>query len=538
MATASKPTDAAAADAAADAGRVRRASTLAAKWLLLALIFALVTLALVSLRTTLGKAHFALIYLLMVLGASARYGRRTGVAVAVAAFLAFNFFLLPPYYTFVIADPFDWLVLVAFLVTGVVAAEQLNRAQRAAAAANARAAEIDRFAILGADALSVGRAEDAVAAIAGVLQGALRVQACEIFQAMEHREFRLLGRATRHGGAVVEVPAAEREIFPHVLEQGVIAMHGEDGATSLGVPARPLHLALAHTERARAVLLPLTVRSRGVGLIRLFDNAGIALDTSERRFAEALAHYAALAVERVRLSAEAERAEVLREADKLKDALLASVSHDLRTPLTTIRGLAHEMRIDGDERAAIVEQEAERLNHLVSNLLDLSRLDGGAVRVTPAVEAAEDLVAAALQQTRMVLGERLVHAELPPGDVLVGRFDFVHALRSLVNMLTNAHKYAPAGTPIDVRVRHVGNTIAFDVADRGPGVPAAERDRIFEPFYRATGAQPDVGSAGLGLAIARRLAEAQGGTVTYAPRPGGGSVFTLQLPATEMPDTR
>jgi two-component system sensor histidine kinase KdpD len=251
----------------------------------------------------------------------------------------------------------------------------------------------------------------------------------------------------------------------------------------------------------------------------------------------ALSYYAALAIERVRLVRDAEHAEALREADRLKDAVLASVSHDLRTPLTTIKALANEMAASGDLRAATIEQEADRLNGFVDSLLDLSRIQAGGPSRPPVANEAEDLMGAALQRVGGLAAGRQLHATVESeGDgLLLGRFDFMDALRALVNLLDNALKYSPASSAVDLTVRRDGPWLAFEVADRGPGVPEAERDRIFLRFYRPATSPPDVGGAGLGLSIARSLAAAQGGSVTYEPRDGGGSVFTLRLPALDAP---
>ncbi|HEV7515211.1 MAG TPA: ATP-binding protein, partial [Thermoanaerobaculia bacterium] len=180
--------------------------------------------------------------------------------------------------------------------------------------------------------------------------------------------------------------------------------------------------------------------------------------------------------------------------------------------------------------------QADRLNHMVADLLDLSRLNAGGLAMEPEINAAEDLVGAAIQQVSGALHGREVRTALAWSEpVPVGRFDFVHSLRILVNLIENALKYSPADTPLDIGVARQGEWLALSVADRGPGVPPAERERIFAPFYRPAGVSPDTGGAGLGLAIARRLAEAQGGTLAYAERPGGGSVFTLRLPAASLP---
>jgi K+-sensing histidine kinase KdpD len=315
-------------------------------------------------RENLDKAHVALVFLLVVLASSAYGGRVLGVAIAVVAFLIFDWFFLPPYNTLLLRNPLDWVVLVAFLITSFVAAELLYRAR------------------------------------------------------------------------------AER--------------------------------------------------------------------------------------------AAVERAEALREADKLKDALLASLSHDLRTPLTTIKALAHELTPLGDERTLIIEEQADRLNRLVTDLLDVARLDGGALPLDIQVNAVDDLLGAVVQHVSgRTDRNRLKVALDDPSSLSLGRFDFVHSLRILANLVDNALKYAPVDTPVEVTGGLDNGEIVFRVADRGAGIPDSERDRLFTPFYRPVGRIPDAGSAGLGLSIARRLAEAQAGTLTYSERYGGGSVFELRLPAAE-----
>jgi K+-sensing histidine kinase KdpD len=241
-----------------------------------------------------------------------------------------------------------------------------------------------------------------------------------------------------------------------------------------------------------------------------------------------------------RLAREIERAAALRDTDRFKDALLASVSHDFRTPLTTIKALAHDLAhasaasTDSKANAAVIAEQADRLTHLVDNVLDFSRIRGGVVPVAAEVNTAEDLVGAATRQADGVLRGHRVDAEIDWSvPALTGYFDFAHALRALGNLLENAAKYSPPGSPITVTVRRDGRSLAIAVADRGPGIALVERGRIFNAFYRPSGLPPDAGGAGLGLAIARQLAEIQGGAVDYAPREGGGSVFTLHLPAAD-----
>lgn len=490
------------------------------------------TLLLWSVRDGLHEAHSALAYLLLVLGGSARNGRFVGLVLAVVSFLAFNFFLLPPYYTLALEDPLDWWVLIAFLITSVVAAQLFHRTRQALETAENRAREIDRLSALGAESLSVPRAADAVTAIARVIRSELPVASTQVVVLEDDGETpTVLARA----------PAEEREKpdadLVHVaVGEGRIVAIGPDGASRVAPSGTDLASLLSGASSHVAVLIPLRVRDRNLGVVRLSDPQGLRLDQAKAVFADTLIYYAALAVERVRLAAEAEHVAALREADRLKDALLASVSHDLRTPLTTIRALATELRVTGDERSAVIEEEAERLNRLVTDLLDLSRIRGGTLPLEPRIIAAEDLVGAVLQRLGGMPGIDRLEVRLPPGGALpVGRFDFVHALRALSNLVENALGHSPDGQVVEIEVVEEGEELLFRVLDRGAGIPEEERDRIFEPFFRAgSSSGSDRGGTGLGLAIARSVAEAQGGSVRHAPRSGGGSVFELRLPGESL----
>ena len=221
-----------------------------------------------------------------------------------------------------------------------------------------------------------------------------------------------------------------------------------------------------------------------------------------------------------------------------REAIVASVSHDLRTPLTTIKALAHDLAASGDDRAELIEAEVDRLNALVSDLLDFSRLNAGNLPIVIEPNEAEDLLGAALQQLTGVTRDRTVSVTLDPAHpLLFGRFDFTHTLRVVVNLIENALKYSPREQPVDVSVKRDGQWLTFAVADRGPGVAEDERVRIFEPFYRPDGVPADAKGVGLGLSIARGLAELQGGTLSYGERAGGGSVFTLRVPAIDVAES-
>jgi two-component system sensor histidine kinase KdpD len=515
-------------------------------------------------RSRLDKAHVALVFLLVVLGGSAAGGRALGVALAVGAFLAFNYFFLPPYLTFAIADPLDWLVLVTFLITSIVAAQLLYRATSTAEVATARAAEVDRLATLGAETLNLARPEDALRAILDVIRTTLGVVSCDVLVHRAGEGFVSIARSpagVNGGGREPDTDRAEssnsterRAVlgWPDTTDTtsaeglvGWIFVHGRgavelaDGAIRI-VDDPPLETARPdRSDEVRALWIRLAVRNETVGVLRVRTPGDLRLTLEQARFLDALAYYAALGVERRRLVAEAERAEAERRVEALRSALLTAVSHDLRTPLTTIKAIAHEIADGGPaDRARVIEEESDRLDAMVGDLLDLSRIQSGAIGTSTEVNTVDDLIGAALQRANAILEGRLVDVDLPPGGLLVGRFDLTNALRALVNLLENAAKYSPPGSPIAIRARQEGAWLRISVLDRGPGVPAEERERIFEPFYRPASTAPDVRGTGLGLSIARGLAVAQGGSVEFEPRAGGGSVFTLVLPGADgqLPD--
>lgn len=508
-----------------------RASIASGSWLESVAWFALaavITVVLLELQDALRPVYAALCYQLVVLGASARGGRRLGFSVAIACFLAFYYFFVPRFYSFRLEQYLDLLVLATFLAGSTITAQLLHRAQSEAASARARAEEVDGLAALGAEALHAPRAAGAVESVAELITSRLRVRTCEI-----HTDDPVTGEpAVFSAGPVgADQPASLDAVVAAHAAEGNITGITSDGTAYVagaghmlsggGASLRPHTVALA---------IPLRVRSRHLGVLRLADPAEIRLDPPQLRFADALSHYAALAVDRFRLAAGAEHADALREVDRLKDALLASVSHDMRTPLTTIKALAHALSGAGDERAVLIETEADRLTRFVVNLLDLSRLNAGAIQPRLELIAAEDVIGAALEQSAGAAAGRTVEARLDQAEpLLIGRFDYMQTLRGLVNLLDNALKYSPADTTVEVVARRDGEWLAFEVLDRGPGIPPEQAERIFEPFARGDDGKRE--GTGLGLAIARKAAQVQGGDLRYAPRPGGGSVFTLLVPA-------
>lgn len=529
---------------------------------LAALILAAALMLLV--RSRLDKAHVALVFLLIVLGGSAAGGRALGLALAFGAFLAFNYFFLPPYLTFAIADPLDLLVLATFLITSVVAAQLLYRATSTAEAALARATEVDRLATLGAETLNLAQPEDALRAILDVIRTTLSVLSCDVLVRGSSESFIDIARSAIESnsgpddaeavGASTGTEASNESSvgWPDTTDTtsaeglvGWIFVHGrgavelDDGAVRI-VDDPVLETARAdRSDAIRALWIRLAVRNETVGVLRVRTRGDLILTAEQARFLEALAFYAALGVERRRLVVEAERAESERRVEALRSALLTAVSHDLRTPLTTIKAIAHEIADGGAaSRARVIEEESDRLDALVGDLLDLSRIQSGAIGPSVEVNTADDLIGAALRRADAVLQGRSVDIDLGPNELLVGRFDLTNTLRALVNLLENATKYSPPASPITIRATRERDVLRISVLDRGPGVPIEERQRIFEPFYRPSATAPDVRGTGLGLSIARGLATAQGGSVEFEAREGGGSVFTLTLPGadSQVPD--
>lgn len=450
------------------------------------------TAVMVRVRDQIDQVHVVLVYLLIILGASTAGGRLLAFPLAGIGFLLIDYYFQRPYGEMSSAKPLDWLALASFLLTAGVATHLLVRAQTETEEARRRAIEVASLARLASETLSVGRAEDALVRIAEVIRTTLGMSRCAISASVDEG-----------AGAVVH--------------------------------ARTDEAIVASSKPVEKILIPLAVQGRMVGTLRLENDTPVSLDPAQRRFLDAITYYAALALDRVRLVAEAEHAEALREADRLKDIVLASVSHDLRTPLTTIKALAQSEALQGNESGAAIEEQADRLTRLVSDLLDLSRLKGGGFAAKPELNTADDLIGAAVRQTRGLFANRPLRTVIDlASPTLVGHFDFSQSLRVLCNLLENALRYSPPNDCVELAARRDGDMLVFSVSDRGPGVDPADEARIFEPFYRSSASPPDAGRAGLGLSIARTLAELQGGGLDYARRPGGGSIFSLRLPASEL----
>jgi two-component system sensor histidine kinase KdpD len=260
------------------------------------------------------------------------------------------------------------------------------------------------------------------------------------------------------------------------------------------------------------------------------------LTPDQRRLLDSLSDQTALAIERLHLAEEMDRSRVAAETEKLRNALLTSISHDLRTPLASILGSASSLKAyrdslsagEQDELIGTIREEAERLNHFIANLLDMTRLESGALTPNLTLIDLDDVVGSVLR--RAPTQHHKLALELEP-DLPMLRLDPVLFEQVLFNLLDNAAKYAPPGTTITLRARREGGTVCVQMLDEGPGLPEDDRERVFDKFYRVRVADKKRAGTGLGLAIARGFMEAMGGTITAANRSDhGGAAFTLTLP--------
>jgi two-component system, OmpR family, sensor histidine kinase KdpD len=479
----------------------------------------------------------AMLYLAGVLVTAIVAGRWPAIAASLAAFFAFNFFFTEPRFTFTVRDPSVVLVLLTFLLVAIVTS-QLAAAQR-------------------------GRAEEAVARerearllydISDLLVGNPLGAALEMVAERVRSELQLTGVAIDLAGSDLPlglvVAGDEAAVRAARNSTATVSVLGAGGSASAAQPAEPgrwVRISPPHGERAGPavggfVRVPIRAGDTQVGdLILIAGREHDPLGHREARLLATGASQLGLAIAQERMRSHATEAEVLRRSDDLKNALLDAVSHDLQTPLSSIIGAAGTLRLadvewsDGERRdfAAAIEQEAERLNRIVGNLLDLSRIQGGAL--APALDWHDPslLLRGAIARLRPALAEHPlvldIPTELPP--MLV---DPVEIDQVIANLVENAAKYSPAGEKVRVAATLDADNLSVVVEDSGPGLSTAALSRLFDPFYRAPEGRRVPGS-GLGLAIARGLIIAHGGRIWAENRSEGGARVTFTLPVVPVP---
>jgi len=446
---------------------------LAAGILLSAAAVAVVSGAVDVLRTHVPVLSLGVLYVLAVLPVAVFLGRAHAIGVSLASVLVFNFLFLPPTLKLTLSGEENWLVFGVFLTTGLLVSELAARARRRAHEAEQREREAALLAELSTALLS---------------------------------------------GA--EVPPE----LPRIAEATARILRLPQARIDLGEPSR-----------LRVGEIPIELRAGDRRVGTLYVGADGQPNPSARgRFLPALASLLAVAVDRERLAREALEAEALRHSDSLKTALLRSVSHDLRSPLTAIQASlealgSSDLTLDATDRENLRRTalaESKRLDRVVGNLLDLSRLQAGAPRLEPTLRTVEGL----LDQARVQIGpDRRVDISLA-ADLPLVLVDPVQLERALVNLLENAVKFSPVDSKVDVDVEYVSGEVIVRIADRGPGLRAGELELVFEPFRHGSTASERKG-AGLGLAIAKGFVEANGGRIWAESRPGKGASFVLALPA-------
>jgi two-component system, OmpR family, sensor histidine kinase KdpD len=290
---------------------------------------------------------------------------------------------------------------------------------------------------------------------------------------------------------------------------------------------------------ASALYLPLVGSMGAIGVVAVRPkDTGLLLDPEQLHLLESLVNQVALSIERTRLSEEAQQAHVRVETERMRNAILSSVSHDLRTPLATITGAASSLL---DERSQLkatdrlelcrsIYREADRLDRLLKNLLDMMRIEAGAVHLNKEWHPLDEIVGAALARLEEQLRNHIVNTAFPP-DLPMVQIDGVLLEQVVINLLENAGKYAPAGSVIDLSASAGDHEVVVEIADRGQGIPVGEEVRIFDKFYRAKPARE--GGVGLGLTICRGILEAHGGRIWAENRTGGGAVFRFAIPLPE-----
>ena len=465
-------------------------------------IVALTTLAGVLLRDHMAATNLAMLFLLAVVAVAVTCGRRVSVITAFAGVAAFDFFCVPPYQTFAVHD-YEYLGLFAGML--------------------------------------------AVALVIGTQTGKLREFARQAHQreartAALYRLSRSLAQETR----VFDAARSGAHLASEILRTPVVVFLPQDGRISferrtsdhLPVPSSDIGLAQKAYESGQpsAYFFPLRGTRQTLGVMAVLPNGegGLAVG-------ELIATQIALALERILSQSAAEETRFKIRTEQMRSSLLSAVSHDLRTPLAAITGSASTLRaqgsrLDPETRAGLIDniaEEAERLERLVGNLLDMTRLESGEVTLRHEFFPLEEIVGAALQRLDRQLAGRSVSVDLAK-DLPLVRGDEVLLGQLLWNLLENAIKYTPGGSPIQIAARPQENLLVLEVRDCGPGIAPGEEERIFEKFFRGErrlyGSSSNSRGAGLGLPICRAIAEAHGGSIQALPREGGGVVFRILLP--------
>jgi two-component system sensor histidine kinase KdpD len=469
----------------------------------------------------LSPVSLVMVFFLGVTFVAARMGRWSGIFASVVSVLAFDFFFVPPYFTFAVTDSQYFITFAVMLVVAILISALADRVRRQAEASRLRERRTE----------VLYRLSGRLAATAGTHQliAAAEMQLSESFASevaifLQDDAGKL--QATLGGPASFTADERELAVAQWVFRHGQLAGAGTDTLPD-----------------AHALYVPLSSPQGAVGVLALRPiELGRFNAPDQRQLLETLASQIALAIARDQLAEQAKKILVQAEAEQMRSSLLSSVSHDLRTPLAVIAGASSSLLESGDslgepgrrELLQTIVEESSRLALLVDNLLHITRLEAGGVNINKQWCSLEEVVGSALERVKKQLGSRPIHTHIPP-DLPLVQFDGVLIEQALINLLENAAKYTPAGSPIDVRVGIDGREAVVEVADRGPGLRDEERKKVFEKFYRGSGAAKGQRGAGLGLAICRAVVESHGGRIWEEDRPDGGARFLFTIPMEGQP---
>ncbi|MCU1233885.1 MAG: kdpD [Candidatus Solibacter sp.] len=468
------------------------------------------TLVALSLRPYVTATNLVMVYLLGVVALASRLSRQVAVIASFLSVAAFDFFCVPPYLTFRVHDYEYLLTFAAMLAVALVISTQTARIREQAATAARGESRSQTLYHLSRRLAGQDRAFD-MARIAAEYAAEV-FQGCVVIFLPEEGKISFAQRSSDH----LPISRGEEPVAQWVFDHGEKAGRGTDRQGD-----------------SAALYLPLIGAREKVGVLAFVgDDEAYAGD--QTNLLELYAHQTATAIESAHSQYAAEAARIQMQTEQMRSSLLSAVSHDLRTPLASITGAASTLRSQGEKllpetRQELLEsiaEEAERLGRLVSNLLDMTRLESG-VELRRDLYPLEEIVGAALQRMERQLAHRPVITRLPEHLPLISVDDVLFG-QLLVNLLENATKYSPEGTPIEIEASSDGDAVTMDVLDRGPGFAALDEQRIFEKFYR--GRSDGARGAGLGLAICRAIVQAHRGTIEAFNRTGGGAVFRVRLP--------
>ncbi|KGF69595.1 histidine kinase [Hoeflea sp. BAL378] len=464
----------------------------------------------------LGVEHIGLIFITAVVAVSVRHGLWPSLYASAVSALAYNFFFTDPYHTLYISRPREFISVVFFMIVAVIVSNVAARARTQTVAAKTRARATQSLYSFSRKLAGAGVLEDVLWATAYQMASMLKVR------------------------VVILLP-----------EDGTVAVRAgyppDDTLIDADIAAarwawehnRPAGRGADTLPGAKRLYLPLITGNTPVGVIGLDnDRDGPLLTPEQQRLFDSLADQAAVAIERIQLVEAVDKAKLAAEADKLRSALLASISHDLKTPLASILGAAGTLRDYSDamspaDRAdllATVVDEAERLNRFIANLLDMSRLETGAMEPNASLIYLDDIVGSALRRARKIMAQHTISTDIP-SDLPMLKVDPVLFEQVLFNLFDNAAKYAPPGTAIRIRAWDDGRWMTIQVLDEGAGIPQADLERVFDSFHRVRKRDHVLAGTGLGLSICKGFVEAMGGTIAAGNRTDrSGAVFTIRMP--------